>query len=210
MTTSLVAIVDYGVGNLGSVEKAARRAGLEVQVTDDPAAVIAAPGIILPGVGALRQGRERLEALGLDEALARAVAAGRPFLGICLGLQLLFGAGEEGGSGLGLLPGRIPRLTGVTKIPEIGWNLVEPIRESPLFRGLEDGGYFYFVHSYYVAPEEPGDVLAEAEYGVRFAAAVQRGALFGVQFHPEKSGPLGLKLLRNFGEVVAGAAKTGH
>lgn len=201
-----IAIVDYGVGNLGSVEKAARRAGLEVLVTADPVVVAAAPGVILPGVGALRQGRERLAELGLDLALTSTVAAGRPLLGICLGLQLLFGPGEEGGAGLGLLPGRIPRLTGVTKIPEIGWNLVEPVRENSLFRGLENGGYFYFVHSYYVLPEEPADVLATAEYGVRFAAAVQRGNLYGVQFHPEKSGPLGLRMLSNFGEVVAGAA----
>ena len=203
-----VAIVDYGVGNLGSVEKAARQAGLAVVVTADPAQVVAADGVILPGVGALRQGRERLMALGLDTALAAVMAAERPLLGICLGLQLFFGEGEEGGSGLGLLPGTVPRLSGVAKIPEIGWNLVEPVHESPLFRGLEQGGYFYFVHSYYVKPSEPSDVLATAEYGVRFAAAVQRGNLFGVQFHPEKSGPLGLQMLANFGEVVQGAAKT--
>ncbi|MGB9886194.1 MAG: imidazole glycerol phosphate synthase subunit HisH [Moorellales bacterium] len=201
----MLAVIDYGMGNLRSVHKALERLGYAAVITSDPHKVERARGIVLPGVGAFADAARRLAELGLDQVIRRAVAAGRPFLGICLGLQLLFEGSEENGwhEGLGIFPGRVRRLGPGLKVPHMGWNQVEQVRPSPLFAGIPDGTPFYFVHSYYADPADPDLVLARTDYGGRFACTVGRGAVFGVQFHPEKSSRWGLKLLSNFGEMVA-------
>lgn len=205
MVPATIAIVDYGVGNLRSVEKAFQHVGAQAFVTADPAAVAAAQGVVLPGVGAFGDGMARLRAAGFVPVLERLVACGTPLLGICLGMQFLFEESEEMGrhAGLGFLPGRVLRFPAGLKIPHIGWNQVNSVRPSPLLEGVPQGSYAYFVHSYYVQPAEAGDVLATTEYGVPYASVVGRGSLFGLQFHPEKSQDLGLRMLRNFWGTVA-------
>lgn len=204
----MVAIVDCGVGNLRSVQKALEKLGLEARITSSPAALKEAKGIILPGVGAFAAAMQALEATGMKEALLEAVAAGKPLLGICLGMQLLFTRSHEGGlnKGLALLPGEVLPLPPTVKIPHMGWNQLEFSRPHPLFAGVKNGSYFYFVHSYYAAPAEEETVLAYTSYGERFAAAVAKGNVYGVQFHPEKSSEAGLKILANFKELVESAA----
>lgn len=201
----MIAIIDYGVGNLRSVQKALERVGATAIVTDDPAALDAAQGVVLPGVGAFGDGMANLRARGLIEPLLRQVWQDKPLLGICLGMQLLFEESEEMGHhrGLGLLPGRVPRFPeGDLKVPHIGWNQLR-ITECELLDGITDGAHAYFVHSYYVAPEDPADVLATTEYGLEFASVVGRGTIFGAQFHPEKSQDVGLRLLSNFARLVS-------
>jgi imidazole glycerol-phosphate synthase subunit HisH len=196
-----IAIVDYGMGNLRSVAKALERVGAEPVVTRDLELIATAPGTLLPGVGAFPEAMRHVDELGMAPALADRVAAGRPTLGICLGLQLLFSHSRElGGSpGLGLLDGEVTALLAPgLKVPHIGWARVEPRSGSPLFEGLGESPAFYFVHSYAFRPAEPADVLGIATYGERFCCAVERGALWGVQFHPEKSSGAGLGLLANF------------
>ena len=209
MSAARIAIIDYRMGNLRSVEKGFEHAGVKgVVVTDDPVQVRAADAIVLPGVGAFRDASANLRASGLWDVVLERVDAGTPFLGICLGLQLLADVGYEDGEwqGLGLVPGSCERLPAGVKIPHIGWNTVEYPRASPLFDGVPDGSAFYFVHSYRLVPADPGVVIGETEYGVRFASAVQRGDnVFAVQFHPEKSSSLGLQLLANFGKIAEGA-----
>jgi len=201
----VIAIIDYRMGNLRSVQKGFEHAGVaDVVVTDDPAIVSAADGIVLPGVGAFRDASANLKASGLwDPVLAR-VAAGTPFLGICLGMQLLADVGLEDGEweGLGIVPGACSRLPGGVKIPHIGWNTVAYPRESRLFDGIAEGTAFYFVHSYRLEPVDSSCIIGVAEYGVPFAAAVQVGSAYAVQFHPEKSSEMGLRLLANFGDIV--------
>lgn len=201
----MIAIIDYRMGNLRSVQKGFEHAGVaDVVVTDDPAIVSAADGIVLPGVGAFRDASANLKASGLwDPVLAR-VAAGTPFLGICLGMQLLADVGLEDGEweGLGIVPGACSRLPGGVKIPHIGWNTVAYPRESRLFDGIAEGTAFYFVHSYRLEPVDSSCIIGVAEYGVPFAAAVQVGSAYAVQFHPEKSSEMGLRLLANFGDIV--------
>jgi glutamine amidotransferase len=198
----MIVIVDYGVGNLRSVQKSLERVGAAAVVRSDPAALDGARGIVLPGVGAFGDGMEHLRARGFVEPLLRQVAGGKPLLGICLGMQLLFEGSEEMGShqGLGLLPGRVVRFPeGDLKVPHIGWNQLEPARHAgPLLDGIAAGAYAYFVHSYYVLPAEAGDVLATTEYGVEFASVVGRDRVWGAQFHPEKSQEVGLRLLSNW------------
>lgn len=195
----MIAIVDYGSGNLRSLANAFARVGAEAEITGDPARVAVADALVLPGQGAAPPAMRHLQARGLDAAIRAAVQAGRPVLGICLGLQLLFESSEEGDTaGFGFLPGRVRRFDGSLKLPQIGWNRVRPLRPHPLFAGLEAGGDFYFAHSYYCAPARPDDALAESQYGVPFVAAAGRGRIVGVQFHPERSGPAGLRLLANF------------
>lgn len=204
----MIAIIDYRMGNLRSVQKGFEHAGVaDVVVTDDPQVVRRADGIVLPGVGAFRDAAANLKASGVEEALFERVSAGVPFLGICLGLQLLADVGYEDGewAGLGLVPGTCERLSGDVKVPHIGWNTVEYPRESPLFDGIPESTAFYFVHSYRIVPASDGVVIGSTEYGVRFAAAVQRDNVYAVQFHPEKSSTLGLKLLSNFGRIVDGS-----
>jgi len=200
----MIAIIDYGMGNLRSVQKGFEKAGVASAVVRDPAAVDGAGGVVLPGVGAFADAMANLLALGLDAAVRRAVEAGKPFLGICLGQQLLFDASEEWGltEGLGIFPGRVRRLPEGLKVPHMGWNQVEAARPDPLLAGIPDGSSFYFVHSYYVDPVEPDLALARTGYGVRFASIVGRGKVYGIQFHPEKSSALGLQILKNFGEMV--------
>jgi glutamine amidotransferase len=201
-----VAVLDYGVGNLHSAAKALDRAGAEVRVVATVAEAGGAAGLVVPGVGAYGACLNGLASAGGAAAVAGWLEGGRPLLGICVGMQLLFEASEEGpvGDGVGVVPGKIRRLTGPVKIPHIGWDEVTVRPGSRLFAGLGDGTRFYFVHSY--APEADGAaVAAVCDYGGRFAAAVEQGNLFGTQFHPEKSGQAGLALLANFVTVVGAA-----
>jgi glutamine amidotransferase len=196
-----VAILDYGMGNLRSVEKALERVGAETEITSDPARAEAADGVILPGVGAFPRAMERVRQLGLDELVAGRIQAGAPVLGICLGLQLLFESSveNEGASGLALLDGLVaPLEANGYKVPHIGWSPVHWEHDSELTEGLGEETPFYFVHSFAPRPAANGDVLGTAAYGQRFACAVERPPLYGVQFHPEKSSSAGLSLLANF------------
>ncbi|MBR5712070.1 MAG: imidazole glycerol phosphate synthase subunit HisH [Lachnospiraceae bacterium] len=200
----MIAIIDYDAGNIRSVENALNLLGLPNVVTDDPAEIRKADRVILPGVGAFGDAMKKLEDRGLCEVI-REAAATKPFLGICLGLQLLFERSEEapGVSGLSILPGEIVRIPegGGRKIPHIGWNDLTFVKDSKLFRGIPQGSYVYFVHSYYLRAGEASDVAATTEYGPVIHAAVERGNLFACQFHPEKSGDVGMQILRNFAGV---------
>ncbi len=200
----MIVIIDYGMGNLRSVQKGFEKVGVEAVVAGNPALVEEADGVVLPGVGAFADAMANLKATGLNEAICRAVEAGKPFLGICLGQQLLFEASEEWGftQGLGIFPGRVRRLPGGLKVPHMGWNQIEIARPDPLLEGIPDNSSFYFVHSYAVDPSAQEQVLALTEYGVRFASIVGRENVYGIQFHPEKSSVMGLKILENFGRVV--------
>jgi glutamine amidotransferase len=196
-----VALVDYGMGNRRSVEKALEHVGADVVRTADRDAIAAAAAIVLPGVGAFPEAMRRLRALELVEPLRERAAAGVPLLGICLGMQLLFDSSDEheGAAGLGLLPGTVARLAaGGLKIPHIGWNVVTFERRSALTEGLGDAAAFYHVHSYACRPLEESDVVGRGEYGEQFVSIVERGNVMGAQFHPEKSSLDGLALLRNF------------
>ncbi|HZO91591.1 MAG TPA: imidazole glycerol phosphate synthase subunit HisH [Chthonomonadaceae bacterium] len=204
----MIAIVDYGMANLRSVEKALARVGGDPVITRDPQVVAAADKVVLPGVGAFCAAMTNLERSGLRNAVRQAIDAGKPFLGICLGLQLLFEESTEMGvtPGLGVLPGRVvgffedgrtPEAEGL-KVPHIGWNSLRPRGGARLFHGLEEGAYVYFVHSYYPVPCDAGLIAATSDYGGAFCCAVERGNLAATQFHPEKSGAVGLQILRNF------------
>ena len=200
-----IAILDYGMGNLRSVEKALEHVGAEASITDDPALVRAAEGVILPGVGAFPRAMERIRQAGLDELITERRAAGVPILGICLGLQLLFESTTElgGATGLGLLGGEVAELEADgLKVPHIGWSPVSWEQPSSLVEGIDSGTPFYFVHSFAPRPV-PEDLLGRAVYGARFACAAQRDNVFGVQFHPEKSSAAGLRLLSNFAGICA-------
>ena len=194
------AIIDYGVGNLKSVANAMAYLGLESRITGDAGALEKADAIILPGVGAFPDAAERLRRWGLDKVI-RAQAGKKPILGICLGMQLLFERGEEGKlcEGLSLVGGSVRRIETPYKLPHIGWNSLTFPNPSPLFAGVEAGSYVYFVHSYCGVASDPAAVLAETDYGVPVLAAVGSGGVYGCQFHPEKSGEVGLQILRNFG-----------
>ena len=197
----MIAIIDYGAGNLQSVEKALRHLGCQCQITADPGELAAAQAAVLPGVGAFGDAMGQLRARGLEEPIRQFVSSGKPFLGICLGLQILFEESEEspGVKGLGLLRGkvlRLPKESGL-KIPHIGWNSLSVGKPGGLFAGVEGEPYVYFVHSYYLRAEEDV-VTATAEYGTTIHAAVQKGNLLACQFHPEKSGQVGISLLENF------------
>ena len=197
----MIAIIDYGAGNLQSVEKALRHLGCQCQITADPGELAAAQAAVLPGVGAFGDAMGQLRARGLEEPIRQFVSSGKPFLGICLGLQILFEESEEspGVKGLGLLRGRVLRLPKESglKIPHIGWNSLAVRKPGGLFAGVEGEPYVYFVHSYYLRAEEDV-VTATAEYGTTIHAAVEKGNLLACQFHPEKSGQVGLSLLENF------------
>lgn len=192
----MIAIVDYGSGNLQSLANAFALLGAEAEVTSDPARVQAADALVLPGQGAAPPAMRHLRAAGLDAAVRASVAAGKPLLGICLGMQLLFEVSEEGDTPcFGFLPGVVRRLAVPLKLPQIGWNRVRPVASHPLIPGPAD---CYFAHSYHCVPDRPADAIAVSQYGVPFVAAVARGPIFGVQFHPERSGPAGLALLERF------------
>ncbi|MBI2206718.1 MAG: imidazole glycerol phosphate synthase subunit HisH [Candidatus Rokubacteria bacterium] len=200
----MIAIVDYGRGNLGSVEAAFVRLGMPAVVTQDARAVDEASAVVLPGDGAFHDAMENLERLGLLAAVRRAVDGTRPFLGICLGYQLLFSTSEEFGEGRGLdvVRGAVRRFAAGRKVPHMGWNRVEHAGDLRLFQGIPSGAHFYFVHSYFPEIATRDVAVAWCDYGVRFAAAIERGLLMATQFHPEKSQRWGLRLLENFAAVV--------
>jgi glutamine amidotransferase len=218
--TEDIGIVDYGMGNLRSVSKALETLGFPVRVSGSPSDLSRCRGIVLPGVGAFRDCMENLGRQGLLPFLNDVLQDGRPFLGICLGLQLLFSESEEFGrhEGIGFLPGKVVRFaagmaapdgafgTASLKVPHMGWNRVEFTMDHPALRGVPSGSYFYFVHSYYVLPDDPAVVACKTSYGVEFAAGVGKGNLLAVQFHPEKSQVAGLALLGNFGRMCREAA----
>ena len=214
----MIAIVDYGRGNLGSVQKALAELAPEVVITDDPRTVARARALVVPGDGAFQDAMGSLERLGLTDPIRAHVAAGRPYLGICLGYQLLFTESEEFGhaKGLDILPGVVRRFPPGLKVPHMGWNRLWHDETLPLLAGIPAGAYFYFVHSYYpevadappAPPAPPAEDVraAHCEYGVRFPALLARGPLYGTQFHPEKSQHWGRRLLANFARLVGGAA----
>lgn len=207
-----IAILDYGMGNLRSVEKALEHVGVDAPITSDPDVARSADGLILPGVGAFPEAMRQIRAARFDELVGELLSDGVPVLGICLGMQVLFEASSEheGGWGLGLLPGRVETLEGGgLKIPQLGWNEVRWTRGSPLVEGIPNPGYFYFANSLSARAMNRDDVLGESDYGTSFVAVVERPPLYGAQFHPEKSSTHGLKMLENFARICreAGAAR---
>ncbi len=200
----MIAIIDYGMGNLRSVQKAFEYVGCEAVITQDPQVILNASHVVLPGVGAFGDAIQNLERAGLIDSIYRVVQDGRPFLGICLGLQLLFERSYEGGAfkGLALLPGNVKRLPEELniKIPHMGWNELK-YRANPIFEGLDDPCFVYFVHSYYVEPRVSEHVIGITFYGMDITVAVNKDNIYGLQFHPEKSGVEGLKMLRNFARL---------
>lgn len=199
-----IAVVDYGAGNLASVVNALERIGADARVTRDPAVIRRAEGVIVPGVGAAEDTMAHLRSHGLIPVLLEVIQAGKPYLGICMGMQVLLSVSYEGGEHrcLDVIPGAVRRLPAGQPIPHMGWNSVWQVQRHPLFRHIPDGADFYFVHSYYVDPSDRAWHAGETEYGIRFPCVVARGNVMGTQFHPEKSGRWGLQLLANFVELV--------
>jgi imidazole glycerol-phosphate synthase subunit HisH len=200
-----VGIVDYGMGNLRSVEKGLQKVGVDATLCSEAAEFESFDGLVLPGVGAFGDAIEHLRRRGMDRALHDYIGSGRNLLGICLGLQLLFEYSEEHGrnEGLGVIPGRVRRLPDTVKVPHMGWNVLNVTREVPLFDGVESGSRFYFVHSYYCEPSGDDWTIGTTPYGLEFTCAAGIGNVWGLQFHPEKSSLLGLRILENFGGMVA-------
>ena len=196
----MIAIIDYGLGNLESVKYALDRLGVASELTADAGAITSAAGVILPGVGAFGRAMEKFRELKLVDAARAVASAGTPFMGICLGLQLLFDESTEHGrhEGLGLIAGTCVRFREGLTVPHMGWNEVRKEAPSPLFDDVPDESFFYFAHSYHVAPTDPATTIGSTDYEGRYASAVQSGNVFGTQYHPEKSGPVGLQMLRNF------------
>jgi imidazole glycerol-phosphate synthase subunit HisH len=201
----VIAIIDYGMGNLRSVQKGFEKVGQAATITCDAATIRSAAKVVLPGVGAFGDAMDELHRRGLIEPVKASIAEGKPFLGICLGLQLLFETGDEGGrhEGLGVLAGEVVRfdLPRDYKVPHMGWNQLQIVHSAPLFRGVASGTHAYFVHSYYVVPRDRQIVATETDYGGPFTSSIWRGNLFATQFHPEKSQADGLRILRNFAEL---------
>jgi glutamine amidotransferase len=206
----MIAIIDYGMGNLRSVQKGFEKVGFEAVVTADPKMVLEADKVVLPGVGAFRDCMHNLEHGGFVEPLLKVIGEGRPFLGICLGLQLLFTESEEFGlhQGLGVIPGRVVRFPeGMSEsneklaVPHMGWNQISFRNRAPVFAGIEEGANVYFVHSFYVKPEDESVVATTTTYGIDFCSAIWKDNIVATQFHPEKSQQIGLKILKNFGEM---------
>lgn len=202
----MIAIVDYGMGNLRSVQRAFEYVGAEAIVTDHRATIESASAVVLPGVGAFGKAMSNLKRAGLADVIRQVIARGRPFLGICLGLQLLFKESEEMGQhrGLSVFDGMVKRFNVSLKVPQIGWNQIHVQQASPLLEGVADGSYAYFVHSYYVVPADPEIVLAATDYGINYPSVIGQDNVFGLQFHPEKSQTVGLRILRNFTALVEG------
>ena len=200
----MIAIIDYGMGNLRSVQKALQRVGAQVLVTDDAQAICKAEALVVPGVGAFGDAMKNLRAASLVEPIRAAHREGKPLLGICLGMQILFEESEELGChrGLGLFPGCVRRFQEGLKVPHVGWNQIHICRPCRLLTGVASGSFAYFVHSYYVDPTEPRMVSATTDYGSDFTSIVAQGQTFGIQFHPEKSQDMGLRILRNFVSLV--------
>lgn len=198
----MIAIIDYGVGNLNSIQNALEKLGHESMITHKSEDLYAADGIILPGVGAFNDAIKSLRATGLVDDILKCVEAGKPLLGICLGMQLLYEKSYEDGEweGLGILKGNVVKFDDSLKVPHMGWNNISFKREDPILKYIKEDDYIYFVHSYYVDTLE--DAIAYTEYGVKVPAIVGKGSVYGMQFHPEKSGEVGLKLLKAFGELI--------
>ncbi len=207
----MTAVVDYGAGNLHSIRRALERQDLEVRLIDSPEALDDADALVVPGDGAFAPAMARLRAQGFPDRIRSFVGSGRPFLGVCLGMQLLFEESAEDGQheGLGLLPGRVVRLPGTVKIPQMGWNSLRLLRPAPLLDGCSTGQYVYFIHSYHAVPADPTLIAATTEYGGPVAAVVGRGNVWATQFHPEKSGSVGTRMLADFARwaVGVGAAR---
>lgn len=199
----VVAIVDYGIGNLRSVQKGFERVGHRAIITSNPEDVARAERVVLPGVGAFGDAMASLHRAGMAEPVLKAISEDRPFLGICVGLQMLFTESEELGNhqGLDVIPGRVRRFPEGERIPQIGWNQIRLRRDLPLLSGIPDGSFFYFVHSFFVQPADTDDEVAATDYGIDYTSIACRNNTFGVQFHPEKSQDLGLRLLKNFAEL---------
>jgi glutamine amidotransferase len=203
----LIAVIDYGMGNLKSVTNALEKLGADAVVTRDKQVIKASKAIILPGVGAFGKCIENLVNLELLDFIKETIGEGKQYLGICLGMQVLFESSEEapGIAGMGVLKGTVPRFTGNIKIPHMGWNNIKIVKETEILRGIENSEYFYFVHSYYCSPEDKGIVATTTTYGEEFVSSVQKDNIFACQFHPEKSQKVGLQLLQNFVNLSAGA-----
>jgi glutamine amidotransferase len=199
-----IIIVDYGVGNFRNVQKAFEAVGAAAEISDSAEAVAQADAVVLPGVGAFGDAMRHLQERGLDAPVLEAARAGKPLLGICVGLQLLFDESEEMGHhrGLGLLPGKVIRFPQGLTVPHMGWNQIEPAREHPLLNEIRRGDFAYFAHSYHAAPVNSGDVVAYTDYGQPFASVVARDNICAIQFHPEKSQQVGLRILKNFVELA--------
>lgn len=202
----MVTVIDYGMGNVRSVSKALERVGGKIKVTSDKEIIKNAGSLVLPGVGAFSQAMKNLTSLGLLSLIRQKIEEGKPFLGICLGLQLLFTESEEGKCrGLNIIPGKVKKfsLEQPLKVPHMGWNTVKKVRDSncKILEDITDGSYFYFAHSYYVEPRDERVILARTEYELKFTSAICKDNIIGVQFHPEKSADIGLELLRNFIEL---------
>jgi imidazole glycerol-phosphate synthase subunit HisH len=203
----MIAVVDYGVGNLHSVAKALEKVGADTKVTSDWKDMEKADGVVLPGVGAFKDSMDAMHRSDLAKAITAFIASGKPFLGVCVGLQMLFAESEEFGlsKGLGIFPGRVVRFGPGQKVPHMGWNGIKITKPgNPLLKGVADGTYLYFVHSYYVAPANPSIIAATCGYGVEFTCMVWEKNVFGTQFHPEKSQAEGLKIYENFKNLVSG------
>jgi imidazole glycerol-phosphate synthase subunit HisH len=202
-----VVVVDYGAGNLFSVSRAVVNAGTRPLVTSNPSYLDDAEAVIVPGVGAAADTMSNLRQTGFIEPIRSYIASGRPFLGVCMGQQALFQVSQEGGEHecLGILPGRVVRFSNGLKVPHMGWNQVRIVRPHPIFGGVPDGSYFYFVHSYYPQPADPDVVIGETEYGVDFASVIAHDNIVATQFHPEKSGDAGLRMYSNFLKIAATA-----
>ncbi|MBV8195070.1 MAG: imidazole glycerol phosphate synthase subunit HisH [Candidatus Dormibacteraeota bacterium] len=201
-----IGVCDYGVGNLRSVERALIAAGVDATISEDASVLASCDGLILPGVGAFAPAADRLRETGVAGVVTEHASSGKPVLGVCLGHQLLFDRSDEGGGGdgLGIVPGRVTRLTVAgLKVPHMGWNTLRLTRRSPLLDGLATGNYAYFVHSYGVTEVAEDDVVATTDYGPTLIAAVQHGSVFGTQFHPEKSGSAGLRVYANFARICS-------
>ncbi|HOO55430.1 MAG TPA: imidazole glycerol phosphate synthase subunit HisH [bacterium] len=200
----MIAIIDYGMGNLGSVFKALEGVGCDVRIVDTVKDISDADGIVLPGVGAMSAAMNNLERHGLIETVIGQIKSGKPFLGICLGLQMLFEYSEEGGrvDGLGVLKGKVARFTDELKVPHMGWNQLNFKKRPDVVEGIPEGSFFYFVHSFYVVPDDDDVVMTTTDYGIDFVSSISVDNITAVQFHPEKSQKWGLKLLENFGRSV--------
>ena len=199
----MIAVVDYGMGNLRSVQKALEHLGFSARVTGSAQEILRARSVVLPGVGAFGDAMANLRRRSLVKPLREVAERGTPFLGICLGMQLLFAESEERGdfSGLGIFAGKVVRFRTSLRVPHVGWNQIHILKPSPILEGIREGDFAYFVHSYYPEPEDSEVVLATTDYDMEFASVIGRGNIFGVQFHPEKSQDVGLRILRNFGEL---------
>jgi glutamine amidotransferase len=202
---ALIGVIDYGMGNLRSVEKGLEKIGTTAEICGEARRFDSYRGLVMPGVGAFGDAMKNLEDRGMVGPLMSFIESGRPLLGICLGMQLLFDRSEEHGrfEGLGIIPGAVLRLPDTVKVPHMGWNVLRISRDVPLFEGIESGARFYFVHSFYCAPEDESAAIGITPYGLDFTSAAAVGNVWGLQFHPEKSSLLGLRILENFGRMVS-------